>query len=263
MSDAEADAAVERIALLARSTARATLLAELVQRRELRRRELAECVDVSRTTLQRNLDTLAAAGWVRRTGRTYEITKAGDAVARAFAELREVVEITERLSPFLRFVPRGEFDVDVRSLADADIHLPDPPDPYAIRTRHVRALSEMDECRMAVPFTGLHAHETLRDRIVGHGARAELVVESDAAETLRTKPRYASLYDEMTATDRYRVYVHDGPLRYGVALIDDTAQFVAHEEYEPRALVEMDDDDAVSWAAAAFAEYKREATPLT
>ncbi|RDI70007.1 helix-turn-helix transcriptional regulator [Halopelagius longus] len=263
MSDTEADAAVERIALLARSTARATLLVELMRRRELRRRELAECVDVSRTTLQRNLDTLAAAGWVRRSGRTYRITTAGDAVARSFEEFREVVEITERLSPFLRFVPREEFGADVRCLADADLLCADPPDPYAVRNRHVRALKEMDECRMAVPFTGLHAQETLRDRIVGHGARAELVVEPEVAETLRTKSRYASLYDEMAATGRYRVYVHEGPVRYGVALIDDTAQFVAHEEYEPRALVETDDDDAVSWAAAAFAEYKREATPLT
>lgn len=262
MSDTEADAAVERIALLSRSTARATLLAELARRGELRRRELAECVDVSRTTLTRNLDTLAAAGWVRRSGRTYRITKAGDAVARAFGELREVVEITERLSPFLRYVPAEEFDADVRDFAEADVLLPDPPDPYAIRNRHVRALNGMDECRMVAPFTDLHAHETLRDRIVGHGARAELVIEPDAAETLRTKPQYASLYDEMAATGRYRVYVREEPIPYGVARIDDAAQFVAHEEYEPRALLETDDEDAVSWAAATFEEYRREATPL-
>lgn len=262
MNDAEMDAAVERIALLARSTARVTLLRELMRETELDRDELADRVDVSRTTLQRNLNTLTAAGWVRESGRTYRITKAGDAVARTFEESVETVRITERLLPFLRSVPAEAFDADVRTFADADIVLPNPPDPYSIFDRHVRALEEMDECRATVPFTGLRAHEAVRDRIVEHGARADLVVEPDVAETLRTDSRYASLYDEMAATGRYRVYVHARPLAYALYLVDDTVQLIAHEEHEPQALIETDDEDAVSWAEAAFEEYKREATPL-
>lgn len=184
------------------------------------------------------------------------------AVAEAFEKSVETVRITERLLPFLRSVPPGAFDADVRTFADADVYLPDPPDPYAVFDHRVRALEGMDDCRATVPFAGRRAHETIRDRVVEHGARAKLVVEPDVAETLRTDSGYASLYDEMVATGRYRVYVHEGPLAYGIVLVDGTVQLVAREEDEPRALIETDDDAAVSWAEAAFAEYRREATPL-
>lgn len=255
------EAAIDEIGLLARSCPRVSLLVELCEHRELDRDELRDRVSVSRTTLQRNLDTLEQRGWITSTGREYRITWAGELVVEQFVELVEVVAATRRLAPILERVPPDEFDLDVDHLADGDVVLPESGDPHAMLTRHVDALATMDEARATLPFTGLHAHETVHERVVDEGARAELVVEPAVLEVFRSNPQYAPLFEEMLETGRLDVFVHEDPFPFGLAVIDGTVQLLVTEDGQPRALLETDSGDVRGWAERKLDEYRAAATP--
>lgn len=253
---------IEQINELACSTNRVRILEQLADHRELHRDELRERVDVARTTLQRNLESLVDLGWVSNTGVEYAITPCGRRVAEEFSELVDTVAVTRRVGPALQHLDPDAFDLDLRHLADADVVLAEPGDPHAMINRHVQLLRGMDEGRGLLPFTGLHAFEAAHERVVEHGAAGELVVEPDVAEAYRSDPQYATLYEEMVDTGRFAVLVSDEPIAVPVAVIDGTVQLVVAEREEPRALLETDAAAVREWADRTYEEHRERATPL-
>lgn len=254
--------AAEAVGRLTRSRNRMQLLAELRDGEPRHRDALREASDVSRTTLTRNLESLEEQGWIRSDGRTYRITPCGELVAEAVLDLLQTTNVAMTLQDALRWIPVDDLDLDLWHLRDAEVLVPEPGDPYAMVNRHVRTIREMEAARGVLRVTGLHANEAAREAVVDRGGAAELVVTADVAETLTTKPEYASLVEEMRATGRFDVYVVDEEPPFTLAIIDGTVQLLADEGGEPRALVESGSPAVRDWAEDVYADWKLRAEPL-
>src|SRR6056297_1106616 len=87
-TDADGDP-VAAVEFLARSNTRVRMLSVLAREQQLSKDELQERFDASRTTIQRNLSSLADRGWITSTNRYYEITMAGEWIAEDFEALVE------------------------------------------------------------------------------------------------------------------------------------------------------------------------------
>ncbi len=254
--------AVEQIEFLARSEHRVRILDLLCEHGRLTNHELRDHFSASRTTVGRNLAALEEKGWIRRTNGECEIARHGELVTEKFSDLMETVRLVDRLEPFVKWVPDGALDLDLRLLADAEILLPKPGDSWAMVNRHVSIISETSHDRVIIPVTGLHAMEALHRKIVHGDARVEAVAEPNIAEVFQSNPDYSSLFEEMVDTGRFEVRVYDGDIPYYLGLLDETVQIGVDEDGEPRAMVETENEAVADWAASIFEEYKRHSEPL-
>lgn len=254
---------LDQINFIARSYSRFRVLEELSSEKELHRDELKERIDASRTTIQRHLDRLVERDWVQKRGRKYQLTAVGEFVAEEFINLGDVVEVSDRLKPFLRWVSADEFDCDLSLLTDADLLIAEPGDPWAMINEHVKKIEQMNQGKFLLPFTGLHAVKASNERIVHHGAQCELVVSPSVAVKYKSDPNYSELIGQSTSTGRNEVFEYDGNIPFGVALINDTVQIIVAEGDEPRAMLESKDEEVYDWAAEVYTSYKNQSDRIT
>lgn len=230
--------AIDSIELLARSEHRVRILDLLCEHGSLEKHALGSELDASRTTVGRNLTALEEQGWIRRMNGDCAITRQGELVAEEFSDFVETVEVTDKLDSFMRWVPDGSLDLDLRLLADADIVLAKPGDPWSMINRHVQLIKQTEWARGILPFTGLHATEAAREQVMENGMRGELVVEPEIGDLYRSAPEYAEVWEEVLATGQFEISTYDGTIPYSLCIFDDTVQIVVAEGDEPRALLE-------------------------
>lgn len=255
--------AIQEIEFLAGSKTRVRILDLLSRHDQLDKQELRDQIDASRTTVQRNLDTLVDQGWIQNTNRTYEIDTCGDLIAEKFLNLTETVQAERQLQPFLTHVDRSDINIDIELLADAELLVAEPGNPWSMINRHVECLKGMDHCRGFLPFTGLHASEAGHERVVNHGAESELVVTPEIADIHFSNSAYKELTEEMVETGRSDYFVYDGELPYALVLIDGLAQVVVADGDEPRAMLETDSEEVIDWAQNKYESYKQQSQKVT
>lgn len=222
------------------------------------KRDLVDELGVSRSTVDRATRELETAGLIEHVDGGYAVTSFGETAEAAFAEFVETLRLRRRLDALLRWVPDADIDVDLDALADADIVLPEPGNPYNMVNRHVRRLRDADTARVVLPLTGLHAFEAAHRAVVSDGAEHEYVVLPDVAKTYESNPDYAPLYEEMVGTGRFEVRVYDGDIPYYLGLLDGTVQIGVDEDGEPRGLLESDAAELGAWAAEKYEDYRRQ-----
>ncbi|PSP72970.1 winged helix-turn-helix domain-containing protein [Halobacteriales archaeon QS_3_64_16] len=260
--DTDVDA-LDRIEFVARSPARVRMLAALRDAERLTRTDLRARLEASRTTVGRNLEALCERGLVATVGTDYTLTRAGELIATDLLDLAGTIEIARKLEPFLRWVPDGALDIDLREFADAEVIVAKPGDPWAMINQHVQCLKTMDRCQGFLPFTGLHAQEAAHEQVTDHGARSELVLTPEIADVHFSDPNYAPLTEEIVETGRFEYFVYDGDLPYALAVIDDVVQIVVADGDQPRAMVESESATVREWAEEKYESYKRRSEPIS
>jgi predicted transcriptional regulator len=227
------------------------------------KRALVDELELSRSTIDRSIRELEMQGLVEYGDGALIVTPVGQLAIDGLSELTDTIEIGQRLEEFLEWMPMDEFGVDIRLLADADIVVAEPGDPWSMINQHIQLLKTMDEGRFLLPITGMHAAETAHERVVENEAGFELVVEPSVAETHQADPNYAPIMEEIVATGRVDVYQYERELPYGLALVGGTVQVITAEGDEPRALLETENDEVRDWAEGKYEEYRQQSQKLT
>jgi len=253
---------IDEIGFLTASETRASVLSVLVESGPQTKAQLREQFGVSRTTLMRNLDKLEDRGWIcEDTSNVYRLTQSGELVANALMECAETVETACELQSFLRWTDPSEFDLDPELLADAEITVAEPPNPYAPVDKHIRTLGEAESFRGCLPVIGRDALETVHDRIEAIEEPWELVITEDVLEILQSGPIFDGEFDALQAHDRLKIYVHEGEIPFFVGLFDDIVQVAVENDHGIlQALVSSDDPTVRDWASAQFETRKRSAS---
>jgi len=255
---------IDEIGFLTASETRASVLSVLVESGPQTKAQLREQFGVSRTTLMRNLDKLEDRGWIcEDTSNVYRLTQSGELVANALMECAETVETAYELQSFLRWTDPSEFDLDPELLADAEIIVAEPPNPYAPADEHVRTLRETESFRGCLSVIGRDALETVHDRIDEIEEPWELIVMEDVLEMLQSDPSYNGGFEALRAQGGIEIYVHEGEIPFSVGLFDDVVQIgVEDDRGVPQALVSAEDDRAREWGREFFEEHKSRAELL-
>jgi len=253
---------IEELEFLARSPNRVQILTTLNETGHVKKEGLQAGIDGSRTTLTRNLDALEDRGWLRTDNHACTITPAGREIIADFQELVATANVTSRFQEFFKWLSADEFNLDLRTLANAELVVPEAGDPYTVVNQHIAKLENTAHMRALLPVTGLHAHEKAREQIVANDAEGELVVTPDVADTHQSSPKYEELTREMAATGRFAEYMYNGEISYGLALLDQTVQIMVDENGEPRAMLETATTDVYNWAEETYETYKAQATQV-
>lgn len=150
---------IKEIEFLARSENRIHALQAVAAEKSLTSHELRERLDVSRTTVKRNLDDLTERGWLQNTNNEYTITPCGELVATEFAELVDAIRTIRNLEPVMQWI---DIDFNLYELGDADVtaHSGRPVPPV---NNHVEALETANvESAIEASMGGAVRTETLK-----------------------------------------------------------------------------------------------------
>ena len=251
---------IAEIASLTRSATRVHVLEIANQQTVTTRRELRDELDVSRTTVQRNVDTLVAKGWLETTADGYQITPCGKLLCSRVSELATSVGTLRRLRPILGNMPVDEFDVGVKHLEDAEITVASANNPYAPVNKHVDALKTASEFRIHTAVIGRPALQEVSTLATSGNCTGEVVVTEGALSTLRANPSYAEAFERIARTDCFDIFVYHDDLPYYLGLIDERVQVgIEGENRVPKALLETESAAAREWAESKYSEVRQQA----
>ncbi|WP_336362789.1 helix-turn-helix transcriptional regulator [Halalkalicoccus salilacus] len=254
----QGEKSIDGLEFLARSQSRVRLLDALSSATYLPKAELRRQLDTSRTTVDRHLDALEERNWIRAVDDGYATTRVGELVAEEFFAFVETIRMARRLVPAMKWLP-SEFDLNVDVLADAEVVLAEPHDPYSVMNHHVRTLRSADRLWGIVPLTGLHIYEGIHEAVVHNGASVRLIVGPRVAEIYQSDLEYRRLTEEMERTDRFELRVYDSAIPYGVTLLDGSVQIVGiDDEGLMRSLIETEAPRAREWAERVYRRYSEE-----
>lgn len=234
--------------------------------------ELVETLDVARSTVERALRELEAAGYVQRGDDGYRLTATGTIAHEIYADFDERLDalwdardVVSVLSPTHADEGPGDL-VPPDVLVDADVtrtnrHAPD---------RVVYELVSMVQGATRVQGVSPVAHgayvEAFDEQIHERGMEVTLVFTSTVLEELATT--YADAMSTTTLVNGVQFYeipdlppvglllaeFDDGHREVGVAVYDDTGL---------RAFAHNDTDDAVAWAESRFEYYRDRSDPVS
>jgi len=246
---------------LLRSPARINILQHL-RERPATRYELRETLDCSRTTVDRNLESLHEDGWITRASDDYELTTAGEIVSEETSGYLQAVGATTRLQPILQWIPREAFDLDVRHLSDADIVVASESRPMAMVDRHAQAVRRSPEMRMVTPIFSPQPMEAQFRNFTPEELDIEVIVTPAVASTFVSDPAVADQIAEMHDAGAINIFVTDEPIPYFVGILGDCVQIGVDEDGQPRGLIESTAAPVREWATERVAAYRRDAEPL-
>jgi predicted transcriptional regulator len=226
------------------------------------KRMLVDDIGMSRATVDRGLRELENTGLIEYTDGRFTLSTIGKITERGLSNITNTIELGQRLRPFLRWISYDNFDIDIHLLADAELLLPEPGDPWAMMNRHVQMLKEADDGRVVQPLTSLYAMEAAYERIVNAGATGASVVGPSVADTFQTNPNYTELVEGMIATGRFDLYVYEDNIPYFIGVFDETVQIGVDEDGNPRAILETDSAKVLEWAENKYEEYRQQAKPM-
>lgn len=249
---------IEHVEFLSRSKIRAQILEVLYQEEKLSRDELRDVIPASRTTIQRNIESLIERGWVKNTNRTYMIAPCGEIVAEGFDACRQKMQAAKQLQPFLEWTSTEVLDIDLEHLTDATVITATENNPYAPVNAHIEAVKEAEQVIGILPSVGRDAVEITSKRAKNGDAEYEVVVKEGCVDVLVSDQMYARHLEDVVGTGRYSIFVFNGDIPYYLGVLDERVQIgVEGDDGIPRALVETDSEPVREWAQEKITWYRQ------
>ncbi|WP_049899804.1 helix-turn-helix transcriptional regulator [Halococcus agarilyticus] len=254
---------LDNVEFLARSSNRFAALEVLIEGPR-DRAELRESIDASSSTVGRVLDDLKTKGWVTQTNHRYEATRTGRLVGTEFARLLDAMEAVEQLQGVVDWLPTEEMDFDVTTLQDAEITTATQSSPFRPTLRMAARLGEADEVRM-LAYAAIPQVLTAVQKAVVEGTQTfEAVVTPDLLDAVRDDAEMTAQARSVADADRAAVFCSGDSVPYSLAVADGTLVMdVTDDRRLPRALVETENETAVSWAESVYDSYRQDAEPVS
>ncbi|AGB33619.1 transcriptional regulator [Natrinema pellirubrum DSM 15624] len=200
-------------------------LLRLLEQSSRTQSELAEQMDIHRTTLRRNLRTLRQQNWIAEDGNRYAITAAGEIVLSSFDELLRDVERATKLGTFLT-----ECTVDLPeefpALGNDEIALNGADQPFAAVNEFIEFIETADRLQLCLPAINPRYVTLLTD--LCPTTRIELVGPKECFETLVATA--AAELRTLRRSDTVAVTVIDERPPFGICFDEDRCMLVAYND---------------------------------
>lgn len=223
--------------------------------------EIADTLDISRSTVTRAIQDLQEYGLVERAAGEYRATRMGEALLESHDRyLEEVGEIVAAEGLFEHLPRDAPFESWL--LTEGTYHPVEPGAPFQVRER------VNDQFRNAVEITGLGRTRSEREsasvyyeKVIEEGRPVENVLSADLyghIQSLEWAP-------EFFGAENIDIHVHES-VPYGLFVIDqpDTERMIMiiyDEEDAMKGIICSESPSAIGWARDVFETYRAEAVP--
>lgn len=218
--------------------------------------DLADRVDMSRSTVHRTTQSFVDAGLLEKRDSEFTLSGLGHALASELDTFRMRVDADARLEPFFNTVGPTDVDLPVECFADARVTVPKARRPHFAVERIIDLIEESDSMRMfSSVISPVYVDAALR--AMASGTDIEVVFDGEVLDIIVAEFQDQAM--EGFETGRFTVHVHDD-VPFELFLFDDAIGMAAHDDHGiARVFVETDCDEAYDWANDLFERYRVEA----
>jgi len=234
---------------------------EALREQPLDRREIEDCLDISRATSHRFTKWLDEQGFVEKVDGRFHLTGHGEAVADEVLRFEANVRTAHRLAPLLDVICEDHQEFVVEPFVDATVTVAEPDDPYRPVERFVALVGDSDTFRgfnttHMAPLVLGEFHQRVFD-----GTDTEIIYLPNIVEKLfETYPTQAT---EAVERGHLTLRTRDD-LPYGLAIFDDCVGIGGYDERTGLMQVFVDTDSPIAreWAERVYASVRADSDPL-
>jgi predicted transcriptional regulator len=224
------------------------------------KRELETALDVSRTTVNRAVNSLSDAECITYHDGKWSITLLGQVAYEEYKQLVARYEGLTTAQSLLHHLSPGT-PLDGRLLTDMNILLAEPPAPHAPITQLEDLLQHSNQIKGLSSVVLPRYVPLFHHHIVERETDTELVLDVELIQYL-----CKSYPDEMYAvfeSDTGMVWQHDQKPPFGLVLIDEEVVWFAvyDEDGGLKGAIINDSEAAIIWATEIFHSYRQQAEP--
>jgi predicted transcriptional regulator len=226
-----------------------------------RKRDLADLLGCSKSTVTRALRDLGEAGLVERRDGEWTATRFGRCVVSARDSYLTRLSTLSDAASLLDRVP-ADSPIDRAVLDDCDVFLADSSVPDIVVREFLDRVETATRLRIVTPtlLTGF-ARECYERLAATDDYALDLVAPGPALE--RVAETYPDVTDLFVGDDAVTVYRGEVPLSFGVWLADDHVGVLVFADRGIAGLVVNDTESATDWAETQYDRVRSTATPLT
>lgn len=230
----------------------------------LRRGELQDELDISKTTCHRIIRQFEKRGLIRRTGDEYELTKKGELVEEHVDNYYEKMRLTSQLEPLVAAFDSTDVGFDIELFTDARITRPDPNNPTLPINREFELFEQAETFRTLdgnqyIPSMSL---EQMFEIGIEREMQGEHITTKEIAKKRVTEhEELHRQHADVGAQLRYRIHEH---IPFGLVVYDESHVVVRAYDEETgsvRVMADTDSPAAIAWAEDVIAQYRGEADP--
>lgn len=230
-----------------------------------RKPELVDRLNVSRSTVDRAVDALAAVGLVRRVDGEYSLTGQGRLALDRYDSYVDTTESLAAAAPLFSAIP-ADAEIDRRLIETGEIGIADPQAPEEAITHSVEAMGAADELRVFSPVVKTNYIRLVHEHVTRNDLQVQLVLESDAVGSFGSLVSVERLVNELLESELFSVYEVQESLPYMLYHMpgDPTSVGVTvHDSGGIVGAVVSTDDGAIEWASRQFDAVFESAEPLS
>jgi len=226
---------------------------------------LVDRLDISRSTVDRAIDSLLDAGLVRRVDGSYSLTPQGRLMLEAHDEYVAATETFADAAPLLDSLPT---DAEVpRSLFErGTIKIADPHAPESAITGAVEELQSSDRLLVFSPVVKSNYVRLVHQEMADRDLEAELILERSASSSLRSLAGVSGAVEGLLDADQFSLSQTEADLPLMLYLLlggeRDVVGITVHEDGGIVGSVTSDDPEAVAWGRETFTEVNSAAEQL-
>lgn len=224
---------------------------------------LGDHLGLPRSTLQRNLSALEERGYVAYlpAENTYEVTTAGELARSALTGALSTVSTARTLAPFLEQFP-VDLPVESETLADCEVVLATPTDPYGPVSAVKKAVGAAGQVRSFMPTVNPLYIESVRKYDL-EDVSLEAVAPPGAYDALADT--YGELLDKMAASPTVDLYESTAVPDYVLVFAGETLLLGAVDEHmRTHSILRAPADSPVfEWAKQRYRTVKETSSSVT
>lgn len=252
---------LDDLEFLARAETRVRAI-QLLAENSYNRDELIDRLGISRATLSRLLRQFEDRDWVKKDSDGYTTTRFGSALAQDVTRLLETTATIQRFQGIAQYLPFDELGIKFHQLRGAQVTEASSADPAAPARRVGQLLDSSDRTRILKHAIDPNASRPHYEAVIEGDQRTEVILTRDAI-TIASQNRDTRQWFQEMISNEVPLFRYDGTIPVNLKIIDETVVFSPTDENGlVPALIEITDDDILSWANEFFESYHANAMPV-
>lgn len=229
---------------------------EQLRREPADKRKLESLLDVSRTTIDRAIDSLSGEGCIERRDGVWEITLLGRLAFEKYEQLTQQYEGLTYAQPILQHLST-EAPLDVDALVEADIVLAEIPAPHEPINRLGDIVENSEKAKVLAPVF-LPKYIDVYHQLTAQNIDTELILNEDVAEYMWTN--HHSDMGNFLQDETFTMWKTGKKLPFGLVLLDMEAVWVGIHDDDGglKGAIINNTASAVKWAKNVFQRYREQ-----
>ncbi|RDZ63388.1 hypothetical protein C5B90_09575 [Haloferax sp. Atlit-12N] len=252
----------ETSAQLSRLVVRRSSFVRSLAERPRDKRELADDLDTSRSTVDRVVRELLDAGLAERSDGQYRLTCVGRRALDAYDECLDSLRGVHAARDLLSMLP-ADAPLDPAFLTGATVHTSTPNIPDSAIQELFSSIEHAERVYGVAPVALVGQLRPFYETATAGGTVVEMIIADELFDRLVAVPTSRAVIEDQLRHESVTLYRGEVPFRFGLWVTESEAGIVIYTDTGVGGVARNDTEAAVEWANEQFETLRENAERLT